>query len=101
MTDEERTEQRKALLADCKKYNHIDYEDDEDIIELMIDVSIEEMVELIPNFDADNLSKRQRLLLLISVKDLYDNREMYGKDRKTMQTAVSSMLLKEIYGGRA
>ena len=101
MTDEERAKQRKKLLADCKKYNHIDYEDDEDIIGLMIDVSIEEMVELIPNFDADNLSKRQHLLLLISVKDLYDNREMYGKDRKTMQTAVSSMLLKEIYGGRA
>lgn len=72
MTDEERAEQRKKLLADCKKYNHIDYEDDEDIIELMIDVSIEEMVELIPNFDADNLSKRQHLLILIFVKDLYD-----------------------------
>lgn len=101
MTDEEKAEQRKKLLADCKKYNHIDYEDDEDIIELMIDVSIEEMVELIPNFDADNLSKRQHLLILIFVKDLYDNREKYGKDRKTMQTAVSSMLLKEIYGGGA
>ena len=65
MTDEERTEQRKALLADCKKYNHIDYEDDEDIIELMIDVSIEEMVELIPNFDADNLSFINYILYIV------------------------------------
>lgn len=100
MTDEERAEQRKKLLADCKKYNHIDYEDDEDIIELMIDVVFEEMEELIPGFNSENLSARQRLLVLISVKDLYDNREKYGKDEKKMQNAVSSMLLKEIYGGK-
>lgn len=96
MTDE----RKKKLLEECKKYNHIDYEDDEDIIELMIDVVLEEMMELIPEFDADNLSARQRLLVLISVKDLYDNREKYGKDEKKMQNAVSSMLLKEIYGGK-
>lgn len=100
MTDEERAEQRKKLLADCKKYNHIDYEDDEDIIELMIDVVFEEMEELIPGFNSENLSARQRLLVLIYVKDLYDNREKYGKDEKKMQNAVSSMLLKEIYGGK-
>lgn len=96
MTDE----RKKKLLEECKKYNHIDYEDDEDIIELMIDVVLEEMMELIPEFNADNLSARQRLLVLISVKDLYDNREKYGKDEKKMQNAVSSMLLKEIYGGK-
>lgn len=100
MTDEEKEQARKKLLEECKKYNHIDYEDDEDIIELMIDVVFEEMEELIPGFDSENMSARQRLLVLISVKDLYDNREKYGKDEKKMQNAVSSMLLKEIYGGR-
>lgn len=100
MTDEEKEQARKKLLEECKKYNHIDYEDDEDIIELMIDVVFEEMGELIPGFDSENLSARQRLLVLISVKDLYDNREKYGKDEKKMQNAVSSMLLKEIYGGK-
>lgn len=100
MTDEEKEQARKKLLEECKKYNHIDYEDDEDIIELMIDVVFEEMGELIPRFDSENLSARQRLLVLISVKDLYDNREKYGKDEKKMQNAVSSMLLKEIYGGK-
>lgn len=100
MTDEEKEQARKKLLEECKKYNHIDYEDDEDIIELMIDVVFEEMEELIPGFNSENLSARQRLLVLISVKDLYDNREKYGKDEKKMQNAVSSMLLKEIYGGK-
>lgn len=100
MTDEEKEQARKKLLEECKKYNHIDYEDDEDIIELMIDVVFEEMEELIPGFNSENLPARQRLLVLISVKDLYDNREKYGKDEKKMQNAVSSMLLKEIYGGK-
>lgn len=99
MTEEEKKEQRKKLLEDCKKYNRIDYEDDDDIIELMIETAIEEMAELIPNFDAGNLSSRQYLLILVSVKDLYDNREKYAKDTKGMQHAVSSMLLKEMYGG--
>lgn len=100
MTDEEKEQARKKLLEECKKYNHIDYEDDEEIIELMIDVVFEEMGELIPGFNSENLSARQRLLVLISVKDLYDNREKYGKDEKKIQNAVSSMLLKEIYGGK-
>lgn len=99
MTDEEKKEQRKKLLEACKKYNHIDYEDDEDIIELMIDVAIEEMTELIPAFNPESLTSRQYLLILVYVKDLYDNREKFAKDKKEMQNAVSSMLLKEIYGG--
>lgn len=96
MTDEELY--RVKILEDCKKYSRIDYEDD-DILELMIDTTLEEMSELIPAFNSENLSSRQRLLLLVSVKDLYDNREKFSKDTRVMQHAVSSMLLKEMYGG--
>jgi len=99
MTDEERQEQRSKLIKECKKYNHIDYDDDEDIIELMFDVTVEEMTELIPDFSMETLTHRQHLLILIYVKDLYDNREKYGKEEKRLQAAVSSMLLKEMYGG--
>ena len=35
---------------------------------------------------------------MVTVKELYDNREKY-KDAKTMSKAASSMLLKEMYGG--
>jgi len=37
----------------------------------------------------------------MSVKELYDNRDKYRSDTKTLSAAVSSMLLKEIYGGAA
>lgn len=87
------------LLEQCKLYSHIDYEDDEEIIVLMIDVVLEELKSLIPNFDASNMTSRQRLLTLVSVKELYDNREKYQKDDMKIRNAVSSMLLKEVYGG--
>lgn len=100
MSEEEKKEQRKKLLEECKKYSRIDYEDDDDILRIMIETVIEEMKELIPGFEEENISPRQRLLVLISVKDLYDNREKYEKGEKGTRNAVSSMLLKEIYGGK-
>lgn len=99
MTDEEKKEYKTELVETCKTYNHIDYDDDVEIVELMLDVALEEMTELIPKFDPYCMTSRQKLLVLVSVKELYDNREKYQKDTKGMATAVSSMLLKEIYGG--
>jgi uncharacterized phage protein (predicted DNA packaging) len=99
MTDEEKKEYKKKLLEECKKYDHIDYDDDEDIVEIMLEATFEEMSDLIPDFDQYNLTFRQRLLVFSFVKELYDNREKYQKDAKSVTNAVSSMLLKEIYGG--
>lgn len=99
MTDEEKKEYRGKLIADFMMYSHIDYDDDVNIVELMIDVTLEELTELIPNFDPYNMTSRQRLLVLVFAKELYDNREKYKKDTKSMANAVSSMLLKERYRG--
>lgn len=101
MTDEEKEKYRGGLIATCKIYCHIDYDDDIEILELMLDTTLDEMTELIPNFDRNNLTSRQKLLAFMSVKELYDNRDKYRSDTKTLSAAVSSMLLKEIYGGAA
>ena len=101
MTDEEKKEYKTKLLEECKKYDHIDYDDDMEILELMFDVTMQEMTELIPNFDQYSLTSRQKLLAFISVKELYDNRDKYRSDTKLLASAASSMLLKEIYGGAA
>ena len=102
MTDEEKEKYRGGLIATCKTYCHIDYDDDIEILELMLDTIVsEELMELIPNFDRNNLTSRQKLLAFMSVKELYDNRDKYRSDTKTLSAAVSSMLLKEIYGGAA
>ena len=101
MTDEEKEKYRGGLIATCKTYCHIDYDDDIEILELMLDTTMEEMTELIPNFNKYSLTNRQKLLAFMSVKELYDNRDKYRSDTKLLATAVSSMLLKEIYGGAA
>ena len=97
--DEEKQEYRQKLIDTCKVYCHIDYDDDAEILGLMFDTTIEEMTELIPNFDQHNMTNRQKLLAFITIKELYDRREKYQKDTKVLSNAVSSMLLKEIYGG--
>lgn len=99
MTDEEKKKYRDGLITTCKIYCHIDYDDDMEILELMYDTTMEEMTELIPNFDQYSLTSRQKLLAFMSVKELYDNRDKYRHDTKLLTSAVSSMLLKEIYGG--
>ena len=101
LTDEEKEKYRDGLIATCKVYCHIDYDDDMEILELMFDVTMQEMTELIPNFDQYSLTSRQKLLAFISVKELYDNRDKYRSDTKLLASAASSMLLKEIYGGAA
>ena len=55
--------------------------------------------DLIPDFDPYTMKSRQRLLALVFLKELYDNREKYQKDSKGVSNAVASMLLKEIYKG--
>lgn len=50
MTDEEE-EYRDKLVEDCMKYNHIDYDDDKDMSDMVEAIASEELMELIPNFD--------------------------------------------------
>lgn len=40
MTDEEKEKYRDGLIATCKVYCHIDYDDDMEILELMFDVTM-------------------------------------------------------------
>ena len=99
MTDEEKKEYRAEMIELCKKYCHIDYDDDAEIVALMFDTTMEDMENLIPSFDRYAMTSRQRLLACISTKELYDHREEYQKETRTLTNAVSSMLLKEIYRG--
>lgn len=101
VTDGEKKEYREKMIELCKTYCHIDYDDDEEIVELMFDTTLEEMEHLIPSFDRYAMTSRQKLLVCSFVKELYDNREKYQKETRTLTNAVSSMFLKEIYRGAA
>lgn len=99
MTDEKKKEYRAEMIELCKMYCHIDYDDDAEIVELMFDTTMEEMEHLIQSFDRYAMTSRQKLLTCTFVKELYDNREEYQKETRSLTNAVSSMLLKEIYKG--
>lgn len=84
-------------LKEIKQYIRVDYTDDDSLIELMIDAVVDEMQELIPKFDPENPTNRQKLLICSYVKELYDNRDrMTTESTERIRYAVQSMLLKEM-----
>lgn len=87
----------KELTAKSKKFARIDYTDDDDLVEIMVVAAVESMADVIPSFDADNMTGRQKIILFATVKDLYDNRDKYGKEKQQLKIAAASMLLSEIY----
>ena len=99
MTDEEKKEYMDSFVEQTKKYCRIDYDDDEDIIQMMIESVFEKFIELIPKFEPYAMTSRQKLLVMIFVKDQYDNADAYIGNDKKLSNAASSMLLSEMYKG--
>ena len=89
------------LTEKAKKYARIDYTDDDNLVEIMVDATVESMADVIPSFDADKMTGRQKIILFVTVKDLYDNREKYGKEKQQLKITAASMLLSEIYEPKA
>lgn len=84
-------------LKEIKQYCRIDYDDDDELILFFQSVVFEELADLISGFDKDNMTARQKLLVLVFIKDLYDNRDKYqATGKETMRQAVRSLLLKEM-----
>lgn len=86
----------KVELQDAKTYARVDYDDDDSMIQLMLDAVVDEMQELIPTFDAEAPTNRQRLLILAYVKELYDGRGNTTASQDKLRYAVQSLLLKEM-----
>ena len=72
MTDEEKEKYRGGLIATCKIYCHIDYDDDIEILELMLDTTLDEMTELV-----QMVNKKE-----VSAADLLSNRVFFYDGRK-------------------
>lgn len=99
MTDEEKQKYLNDFMELTKKYCRIDYDDDEDIVKMMVEAVFEKMGELIPNFNPYAMTSRQKILIMKFVKEQYDNLDAYHQSDKKLSNATSSMLLSEIYGG--
>lgn len=82
-------------LEELKAYCRIDYDDDDEVIKLIYGAVLEEMKELIKDFDPDALTSRQKLLICLYVKDAYDHRDRTTPTDEKVRFAVQSMMLKE------
>lgn len=83
-------------LKTVKEYLRVDYNDDDEILWIMHDAVIDEMKELILAFDEQNITNRQKLLILTYIKELYDNRDQMTEKDQDVRYAVRSMMLKEM-----
>lgn len=83
-------------LKEVKQYIRVDYTDDDELIELMMKATLDEMQELIPTFDTENITSRQKILIFAYIKEMYDGRGNTTAQPDKIRYAVRSLLLKEM-----
>lgn len=83
-------------IKELKEYLRVDFDDDDAVIQLMLDAVLEEMEEVIPTFDRDAPTNRQKLLIFSYVKEVYDGRGNMTASQEKMRYAIQSMMLKEM-----
>lgn len=86
----------KVDIDTAKQYMRVDYDDDDALITLMLNAVLDDLGEKISDFDRDHVTNRQQLLILATIKDLYDNRDKYVASPGTMQTTISSISISEM-----
>ena len=82
-------------LSELKAYLRVDFDDDDVVIQMIRDAVMEEMEELIPKFDRTAITNKQKILICMYVKELYDKRDMTTQSDDKVRFAVQSMMLKE------
>lgn len=94
---QQRLERGKDMdIEQVKAYIRVDYEDDDALIQLLMDAVTDEMKELIPKFDPESPTNRQKVLICAYVKELYDERGNTTASQEKIRYAVQSLMLKEM-----
>lgn len=83
-------------LKEVKQYIRVDYTDDDELIELMMKATLDEMQELIPTFDQEHITSRQKILIFAYIKEMYDGRGNTTAQPDKIRYTVRSLLLKEM-----
>jgi len=84
-------------LEEAKTFAKIEYEEEDEIAELLIDVA-EEGLKNATGITFDNSNNLARLYCLVMVKDLYDNREMtVEKASEKIRFTIQNILIQLKY----
>lgn len=84
-------------LEEIKEFLKVDYDDEDNTIELMKGVALETMEHLIQDFDKENLTKRQELLIKVCIKDYFENRDKQVDKKLSMNDSITTLLMQEMY----
>lgn len=82
------------LLELVKKYNAIDFNDDDEILEIFIEDSKNYFSDFTGK-EFDENSKRHQLILIALVKDLYENRGYTVREVGKRNRHIHTLLLRE------
>ena len=71
--------------------------EDDIYLNIVIEAVKDEFKSSIPGFDENNMTPRQKILLIAFTQDLYDNRVLYQEKKEVLRASINSMLWKEYY----
>ena len=81
-----------VTLKDVKSYLHIDFDDDDDILQGLI-LTADEYLRGAVNPNYDTMSERAKMLSLVVISDLYDNRGISDKASGNVRKLVEDFSL--------
>ncbi|EGT0683795.1 phage gp6-like head-tail connector protein [Clostridium perfringens] len=88
---------RLLQLSEIKNFLKIDFDDDDEYLNLLIGVAKEYIIDALGKFNENRY--KQKYLLLILIKDMYENREFIVKENSNVRYIVRSIILQESFKG--
>ena len=86
----------------AKQFLHIDFDNDDVYIQLLLDNAGEYLRDSIDDYDLkltiDRFVKKADLITLVLISDWYDNREMTTKTSEKVRFTIQSILAQMQYG---
>lgn len=98
LTSDQKREIKEKFIEDFREYGRIDYDDDAETLEIIVDAAAEELADMIPEYDFYSMSQRQRLLTMMKTLSMYDERRTHSESAKVPLSNYASLMLKEMYG---
>ncbi|EKS4345792.1 phage gp6-like head-tail connector protein [Clostridium botulinum] len=84
-------------LNETKNYLRIDYNDEDVVLQLCIDNAEEYIRDAIDDFDnkiqIERFQRKAKLLAMMLVQDMFDNRELMTKDSEKYKYIAKSLIM--------
>ncbi|GAA0081371.1 head-tail connector protein [Clostridium sp. CTA-6] len=84
-------------LNETKNYLRIDYNDEDIVLQLCIDNAEEYIRDAIDDFDnkiqIERFQRKAKLLAMMLVQDMFDNRELMAKDNEKYKYIAKSLIM--------